>query len=45
MASLKSALVPRLLVIFTIGENFRKFPCGKFPENLQLCNEHSGDCS
>jgi len=36
MVSLRSTLVPGLSVIFTIGENFRKFPPStKFPENLQ----------
>ena len=36
MVSLRSTLVPRLSVIFTIRENFRKFPPDtKFPENLQ----------
>ena len=34
--SLRSTVVPSLLVIFTIRENFRKFPPNvKFPENLQ----------
>jgi len=36
MVSLRSTLVPRLSVIFTIRENFRKFPPdAKFQENLE----------
>ena len=36
MVSLKSTLVAKLQIIFTIRENFQKFPPNtKFPENLQ----------
>jgi len=36
MVTLRSTLIPRLSVTFTIRENFRKFPPNtKLPENLQ----------